>query len=338
MRDAAYDALPKAERAELHERFADWLEEHGSEVVELDELLGYHLEQAYRYREELGMLDGRSSALATRAGERLALAGRGAILRQDSRAGVSLLERAAELLPDELRDGRFEVELGWARFTAGRGPETVLSGLAAGTERAAQAGDRLGELGLRLEHAGYEIVFDPTERNATRVCELADEALPLFEKAGDEWGLSVACGALLLAEEQQGRSYAAVASWATRAAEHARRANYHVMVDWGEREVVQAQYYGATPVEECLRWLDEHPHIERHAALPCRDLLLAMLGRFDEAHALLATAVDRIGERGAVRAESWLPVRRYDLARLDGDAPSAEAAAREICETTRGDG
>ncbi len=46
MRDAAYDALPKAERAELHERFADWLAEHGAELVELDELVGYHLEQA----------------------------------------------------------------------------------------------------------------------------------------------------------------------------------------------------------------------------------------------------------------------------------------------------
>ena len=30
IRDAAYDALPKATRADLHERFATWLEEHGS--------------------------------------------------------------------------------------------------------------------------------------------------------------------------------------------------------------------------------------------------------------------------------------------------------------------
>ena len=29
IRDAAYDALPKSVRAELHERFADWLDEHG---------------------------------------------------------------------------------------------------------------------------------------------------------------------------------------------------------------------------------------------------------------------------------------------------------------------
>ena len=49
IRDAAYDALPKPSRAELHERFADWLDEHGDELVELDEIVGYHLEQAYRY-------------------------------------------------------------------------------------------------------------------------------------------------------------------------------------------------------------------------------------------------------------------------------------------------
>ena len=54
IRDAAYDALPKATRAELHERFADWLEQHGADLVERDEILGYHLEQAYRYRTELG--------------------------------------------------------------------------------------------------------------------------------------------------------------------------------------------------------------------------------------------------------------------------------------------
>ncbi len=54
IREAAYDALPKALRADLHERFADWLAEHGADLVELDELLGYHLEQAHRFRQELG--------------------------------------------------------------------------------------------------------------------------------------------------------------------------------------------------------------------------------------------------------------------------------------------
>ncbi|MBV8734860.1 MAG: AAA family ATPase, partial [Solirubrobacterales bacterium] len=37
VRDAAYDALPKSERAELHKRFAEWLEESGADLPELDE-------------------------------------------------------------------------------------------------------------------------------------------------------------------------------------------------------------------------------------------------------------------------------------------------------------
>src|SRR5260221_14076000 len=53
IRDAAYDALPKAVRADLHEKFAAWLEERGADLVEADEIVGYHLEQAYRYRVEL---------------------------------------------------------------------------------------------------------------------------------------------------------------------------------------------------------------------------------------------------------------------------------------------
>ena len=64
IRDAAYEALPKATRAELHELFADWLAEHGTELVELDEILGYHLEQAHRYRTELGDESTASSACA----------------------------------------------------------------------------------------------------------------------------------------------------------------------------------------------------------------------------------------------------------------------------------
>ena len=53
IRDAAYETLPKTTRAELHERFADWLQKRASELVEVDEILGYHLEQAARYKQEL---------------------------------------------------------------------------------------------------------------------------------------------------------------------------------------------------------------------------------------------------------------------------------------------
>ena len=96
IRDAAYEALPKAKRAELHERFADWLEHHGAELVELDEILGYHLEEAARFRSELGLDDG---GFARRAAEHLGRAGRRARRRLDLPAASGLLSRAVALLP-----------------------------------------------------------------------------------------------------------------------------------------------------------------------------------------------------------------------------------------------
>ena len=97
LRDAAYEALPKEQRAELHERFADWME---SNAPELEEIRGYHLEQAYRYRGELGPVDEAGHALARRASALLAAAGRRARDRADAPATTNLLERAVRLLPD----------------------------------------------------------------------------------------------------------------------------------------------------------------------------------------------------------------------------------------------
>ena len=95
IRDAAYEALPKATRAELHERFADWMGGHGESLVELDEITGYHLEQAARYRLELGKP---APELAARAAALLAATGAQALDRVDMHAAANLLTRASELL------------------------------------------------------------------------------------------------------------------------------------------------------------------------------------------------------------------------------------------------
>ncbi len=102
IRDAAYDAVPKASRAVLHERFASWLGERGNDLVERDEIVGYHLEQAYRYRAELGPVDAAGEALARRAAKRLLEGARTAHARRDVRATVGLAGRAVALLsPDD---------------------------------------------------------------------------------------------------------------------------------------------------------------------------------------------------------------------------------------------
>src|SRR5205085_12314616 len=58
VRDAAYASLTKEQRADLHARFADWLERiAGDRLLEYEEVMGYHLEQACSYRSELGLTD-----------------------------------------------------------------------------------------------------------------------------------------------------------------------------------------------------------------------------------------------------------------------------------------
>ena len=143
IRDAAYDALPKAARAELHERFAVWLEEHGADLAELDEILGYHLEQAWLYG------DGAGDAGRRRAGSELRGAGwpplaAGRFARLDNFAAANLLERAAALMsPDEL-DIALEHNLVFALFWANRRDEALERAMST-AERASAAGDRVGE-------------------------------------------------------------------------------------------------------------------------------------------------------------------------------------------------
>ena len=99
MQEAVYRAAPKRLRAELHERYADRLDKELPDLPELDEFVGYHLEQAYHLRTELGESDRRTERLAEDAGRRLGEAGVRALKRGDMPATASLLGRAIRLLP-----------------------------------------------------------------------------------------------------------------------------------------------------------------------------------------------------------------------------------------------
>jgi len=95
VRDAAYDALPKAARADLHERFADWLDRGGRDLADRDEITGLHLERAVAYRRELGQRV--DPSLSQRAAEHLNAGGRRARRRSDVFASIGLFERARAL-------------------------------------------------------------------------------------------------------------------------------------------------------------------------------------------------------------------------------------------------
>ena len=84
----------------MHERLGRFIEhEAGDRVGEVEELIGYHLEQAYRQRIEVGLPDARAMALAGEAAGRLTACGARASARGDVPAAANLLSRALAILP-----------------------------------------------------------------------------------------------------------------------------------------------------------------------------------------------------------------------------------------------
>ena len=293
IRDAAYDALPKATRADLHERLASWLEQHGIDLVELDEIVGYHLEQTCRYRGELGLSPDDDVTAAAR--RRLTAAGHRADRRQDYGAAVSLLERAAALAPAAELDLALETELGDALIWTGRGDDALRRADAL-AERAAAAGDRIGELGGRIR-AGIIGIYLGAEGATGKLAALVEQALPLFESAGDDMALYVAYSALAEVLQARGQMDAALEAF-ERAFAHARRAGHLPPGFLGWRAALR--FFGTTPVSELLAWLDENePRAGRdHFLHAYRAGALAMLGRFDEAREILAEMRAELAERG----------------------------------------
>jgi class 3 adenylate cyclase/tetratricopeptide (TPR) repeat protein len=102
VRDATYEGMLKRARSELHERFAGWLSDRaGDRLPEFEEIVGYHLEQAYVLRRELGPLDDAAIQLGARAAEVLERCAQRATQVSRVSAAVGFLERAAGCLPTD---------------------------------------------------------------------------------------------------------------------------------------------------------------------------------------------------------------------------------------------
>ncbi len=333
IRDAAYDSLPKEMRAELHERLADWLEERRSELAEIDELVGHHLEQAHAYRVQLRPVDDHGRRLALRASELLSGAGSRALGRNDVGAAVKLLRRALALADEDDPAVGPRLDLGQALFLSGdlrAAGETALDAAA----RAAAAGNEEGEFRARL--LGARIAAQtPSEDTdgggpSADLLAVAEEARSVFVRAGDELGLAEAWFATAWAELIRCR-WAPMLEAAGHALEHARRGG---SARWeGELPVWQgtAMFYGPTPVDQALRWYEEQQ--ARHpVSLTQQAILEAMRGNFDRARALAGSADEAAAEFGQ---KLWLAAGGMDVWEIEmlaGDLSAAERAVRRSCE------
>ena len=332
IRDAAYEALPKSSRADLHERFADWLEEHGADLIELDEILGYHLEQAHRYRLELGPADERAKQLADRAGVRLADAAERADARGDHNAHARLLRRAVALTPDGLASAPLRLRLARVLFFVSETREAtdVVAHL---LEQAVSAADRAVELLARRELA-IDGFWRGAEGAASELEEIGREAIPLFEAAGDDDSLVEAWLAVGLVAWGRCR-YGECLAARERALQHARRTGRLHRERQVLAEIGPCLFFGPMPAGEALLWFEEHSWLAQMRpgqAATFHAELLAMLGRFDDARTIAGANDERVRELGNRQGMANAAIARGDIELLAGDVVEAERQIRHGCE------
>ena len=339
LRDAAYDALPKAERASLHESFAGHLQETlGARSSEFDEFIGYHLEHATSLRSALGSRDERTTEIGRKAFEHLGAAGRRAFQRGDMGAASNLLGRAVELLPPadpaRLRIGS---DLGQALTESG----SIAAGTAvlqATMDGARTAGDDVS--------AGYaecvlwiaRVIADP-EVDVDEWESAADRLVGLFEGIHDPRGAAMAWTQKSFALWFR-QHLADSGTAAERALEHAREAGDryietdmtgHLLATVGlgprpltdgtelmHRTLQEARARGDRRLEQyCLKGLGMHA---------------AWVGKIEEGAKLVDESRAIVQELGLM-IEYWSSTQLLaSLALLAGDEDRAARELRQGCE------
>ena len=240
VRDAAYSALPKMQRADLHERFAGWLEERGG----FEEIRGHHLEQAYLARSALAPVNDAVAELGARAGAALASAGHRAFAREDMPAAARLLGRAVALLPEGPERREATRELSAALWVTGE-RERARTALDDVVAEAAAAGDERVEWYARL---------DAAHRNGSmgELEDVASQAVDVFTALGDDLGLARARRRLAAAARRR-CAFAVAAEECERALAHARRYGDHAEEARIVDVLCTALLYGPTPAEDAIR-------------------------------------------------------------------------------------
>jgi class 3 adenylate cyclase len=342
IRDAAYGGILKRRRATLHEQFADWgdrINRGRNRAVEYEEILGFHLEQAYRYLGELGEPDDHQRMLAARAAGKLDAGGRRAFAREDMPAAANLLRRALELrepgeraridlIPD-LSEALTQIgELAWAEVFL----EEAVDAAKRHGEPAIGAEARLARL-LNARFAGGEEVNWCEE-----VLQELETAVPVFESESDHRRLAKA---YRLAMGAYGISYrfGDAAAAAERAVRHAQLAGDARGAAVAASAYAMAALYGPTPVAEaiarCEQTLAEtagNRKVQAFVRLLMAPLY-AMSDDFTTARRLYGEAWSDFQEIGATLYGARTSLQSAAVEVLAGDLPAAERELRRDYET-----
>lgn len=333
IRDVAYASLTKESRAQLHAQLAAWIERHHVGALVRDEIVGHHLEQAHRYRQELGRIDDATAALGRRAGELLAAAGRRALDRGEAAVSASLLERAARLTEINAADRAGLL----CALAAAQRLNGALDAAAQSAQQAVAAAEQVGDA-VNEQRARIELAHAQSVRSRVAPAQLrdvAERAIAVFAQHACEADLADAwqlLGAAELAAGDRGAQLRAL-----------RRGRAHAIASGDLRRQIHAwnevggsMLFGRTPVDEVLAFLDEELAWAREHGLAAveADALLggpylyARLGRFDEARERLERSKALWRELGLRYELSEAHSAGAQMELLAGDPAAAERELR----------
>lgn len=331
--EAAYRAIPKSLRADLHHQFADWLEYVlWASAAKRPEILGYHLEQSVRYLRELRPAEAQPSPLARRAAAHLETAGRAADDRGDALAAVNLLNRAAALLPpDDPALARLYTSLGTALAEAGQLEKAAATlgeaqGIAAAHEDEGQRAHAVAQALMS------ELSLDPN-RAAAEIAQALPELSSWFARGPDELGLCRTLQLQAAMHWNHARSAAAEEAW-RRAAEHARRANDRRQLADILGWLASAALWGPTPATAALQHCEDYlAEIGNHPGgqaviLPNMAGLYAMQDQPTMAQTTLSRAKSHLDALGPTMTASTRHQPAAFIAMLAGDPVTAERHLR----------
>jgi class 3 adenylate cyclase len=331
IRDVAYGTLPKARRADLHERYAHWLKARPDSA---DEVIGFHLEQAFRHRAELGSDEVEARGLATEAGERLAAAGLRAAKSGDAPAAANLLTRASSLLEtDEVVRRDLLAELGLVLWLGGD-LQSAERTFGAALDAAISTHDRRAELRARLERAFLKL-FRAPEGAADALRGLAQEAIPELEQLEDDRTLGRYWYVLAHVRGGFHCRYRESAEAAERAIVHFERSAWPLAPCL--QELAASLYIGPVEVEDgirhCQRLLAEADRGGQANVLVFQAGLEAMAARFEVARELVARAQAIYEELAwTEKISANCAAIAADIELLAGNHVGAERLLRESCE------
>jgi class 3 adenylate cyclase/ketosteroid isomerase-like protein len=339
IRDAAYRRVLRGTRAELHARFADWLEARAGESVELEETIGRHLEEAHLHLRELGPLDVNGRALGERAGRRLAAAGRRALARDDLTPAGSLLGRALDCL-DAADPARGDLALNWCEALLAAGDVGTAARALAELGRFAAGSERLGAWHTCFT-SQLAALADPKALRASAEAVVA--AAGALAAAGDVAGEAKAHAVHAEALARLGEIGACEAALdkalaAARRANDRRRANTvlsgaPLAALWGPSPVTRASGR-CLDVVRVLRITQGAPAVEA-VALRCQAVLETLRGRSEAARRMIASSRRLVEELGITQRLLEVDHSAGLIELFEGDAVAAERLLRPAYEGFR---